>query len=357
LTLRRIRVLLVDDSPIFVRIFADALASRPGRFELCGVAEDGREAVARVDALEPDIIALDVHMPLQGGIETVEHIMSRRPTPILMLTGADGPEQARYSLEAIRRGALDLLPKPITEADYDAVFDRLALLAGVPVVYRHRRTGPLPPLAVGRTPAAPTPHQPLDIVALVASTGGPKALDHVLRALSPDFPLPITIVQHMPAPFVQAFADWLNQVAPLPVQVAQPGCRLAPGTITVAPPEAHLRVDPRRQPWLDRTTPPHTGFRPSGTVLLSSLAESFGPRALGVVLTGMGRDGADGLRALRLAGGLTIAESARTAVVDGMPRAARECRAAAHVLDLDEIGPFIERRAGVARFAETGAGR
>jgi two-component system chemotaxis response regulator CheB len=266
-----------------------------------------------------------------SGLEAVEHVMSVRPLPILVLSSHVGLERAAAvlaagALDAVRKDQLDLLDPQGPDAV--ALRRRLRVLAGARVI-RHPRAQLRIPAAVGgsigRTVAA---------IGVIASTGGPPALSTLLGALPARFAVPILVVQHIANGFTEGLARWLDQTVPLPVALAGDGQRLAPG-IWIAPEGAHLVVRPGSRLGLDTKTAAGA-HRPSGDVLLTSMAESLGRLAAGVVLTGMGRDGALGLGRIARAGGLTIAQDAPTSAVFGMPRAAAEAGAEA-VLPLGEI--------------------
>jgi two-component system, chemotaxis family, protein-glutamate methylesterase/glutaminase len=338
------RVLLADDSPIFSDVLRDLLGSTPG-LEVVGVAVDGAHAVELTRALRPDIVIMDVLMPVMNGLQAIEEIMASCPTPILVLSADPRGRAGELTFEALRRGALDVLPKPerwpAPPSEQAALLERIAFLASVPVI-RH-----LQPRRLRETipPGIPRPRvdggsMPIEAIGIVASTGGPRALSTVLGALRSDFDVPVLVVQHLASGFTAGLCTWLDDIGPLMVREAEHGQSLRPGEVHVAPPDCHLTVDGHRRVSLYRGAAVD-GHCPSGTVLLRSLARVFGPRAAGVVLTGMGRDGAAGLLELERAGAPTIAQSAASSVVDGMPSAARTLGAARHVLALDEIGAAL----------------
>ncbi|MBX3274634.1 MAG: chemotaxis-specific protein-glutamate methyltransferase CheB [Sandaracinaceae bacterium] len=312
-----VRVLVVDDSPLCRAAVRVALEEVPG-FEPIAEARDGRAAVELTERLRPDVVVMDVHMPRMNGLDAVEQIMARAPTPILVLSGDPAARSGALAYEALRRGAIDLLAKDELARSHESraiLRDRLRFLATVPVVRHLSPRGerlPAPPRARGRA----------ELVAVVASTGGPAALAEILRALPPGFEAPLLIVQHLRPSFVDGLAAWLDAASPLRVAVARRGQAVAPGLALLAPDGAHLelgrdgRVELR--PASDAST-----HCPSGDALLRSVARSAGPRALGVVLTGMGSDGAEGLCELRRAGGETLVQDEASSVVHGMPRAAR----------------------------------
>lgn len=352
-----VRVLIVDDSPIFQAALAEVLQAHPG-LRIAGFAEDGLAALEEVERLQPDVVVMDLHMPRLGGLEAISRIMATRPTPIIVMTADPRGEDVSLCFEAVARGALELIAKPRLvdgdEAVQRALQERIRLLAGVPVVYHPRRGERVTPARPGhRRDVSGRP-----VVGIVASAGGPAAVAAVLAQLPGDLPCGIVVVQHLWPGFARHLSSWLGQVTSLRVAVATEGAAIEAGSVWIGPEDAHVRVTAARRLTLDRDAAPVDGHRPSGTVLLSSMAQSLGDAAIGVVLSGMGRDGADGLLQVRRAGGVTIAQDAQTAVVDGMPRAAREHGAAAHVLPLDAIGPALAEAArGGPREGGAGSGR
>lgn len=347
-----IRVLIVDDSFLWSSALTEALEEAPD-IRVVGCEGDGAGGLAAVERRRPDVVLMDVRMPVLGGFEAIAEIMSRHPTPILVMTGDPRGVSGEFTLEALRRGALDLMTKdavyPLPRDFVDTLHEKVRLLAGVRVV-RH----------VGvRAPATPTPATPAPtttahqgtaarIVAMVASTGGPAALATILQELPTNFAAGMAIVQHMATGFTPTFAEWLDSVGPIRVRLARDGDVLCPGLALVAPDDVHMLVRVGGRIALDRS-PPHGGHRPSGDLLLESVARSFGRSALGVVLTGMGADGADGLAALREAGGDTLAQDAASSVVFGMPQAAMERGAAGAMVPLKEIASRLVRSTGTAR--------
>lgn len=330
------RVLIVDDSPLFVSALRHLLEDDP-RFVVVGHASDGREAIGLVGELAPDVVTMDLHMPTLSGIEAIDEIMASCPVPILVMTADPRAEERGLCFDALSRGALDLMPKPRLDDEQarTALKDRVHLLSTVPVV-PHRRRRPTSPRP---TRAQASGESPL-VLGIVASTGGPSALARILAALPRDLPFGVVIVQHLFRGFASHLVSWLGAASSLPVELAREGATVAPGTVWLAPDDRHVRVTPKRRLVLD-DGPPVDGHCPSGDVLLRSLAESLGSSAMGLVLTGMGRDGAKGLLALSEAGGITFAQDSASAAVDGMPKAARAAGAAQHVVPLDEVVPAL----------------
>jgi len=323
-----VRVLLADDSPLFRDMLTRVIGADPA-FEVVAAARDGAEAARLVRALRPDVVTMDLQMPEADGFSGIARIMAETPTPILVLTSL--PAKA-VTFQALSLGALDILEKPEPDVDLDAygqtLRSRLRLLAGVRVI-RH-------PRGLRRTPGGVRPRgERTTLIAIGASLGGPRALATLLRALPRDFAAPIAVVQHIADGFTAGLAGWLDQECALEVRVAQDGDPLDPGRVLLAPTGHHLLVGPARVRLSDE--PAVEGFRPSVTPLFLSAAQAHGTRACGVLLTGMGHDGAEGLVALRRAGGHAIVQDEATSAIFGMPRAAIEAGAADRVLALDEI--------------------
>jgi two-component system chemotaxis response regulator CheB len=336
---KRIRVLVVDDSPTSRQVLV-AILRADREIEVVGQAADGLEAVEMVKRLRPDIVTMDVQMPKLDGFAATKRIMVEAPTPILITTSVD-PHVLSVSLEAVRMGALAVHAKP--GAPTAPAFDEEArelvrqvkAMSYVKVVRHYEPSPAQAPLT--QTPAVVALHEiPAEVVAIAASTGGPGAIHRILTTLPADYPVPILVVQHLSHGFIPGFASWLDKASRLKVKPAQEDEALRPGTVYVAVDDHHLSVTPSRKIHLS-TAEAAGGFRPSGTVLFESVATVFGSRAVAVILTGLGRDGVDGLRAIRRAGGRTVAESEATAVVYGMPAAAVGAGLADFILPLDQV--------------------
>lgn len=327
----KIRVLIVDDSPTARAILSEVLGNDP-EIEVVGTARDGREGVEMTKRLRPDCVTMDIQMPVMDGFEATKEIMIEAPTPIVIVSTSTRVKEVETGMMALRAGALTLLlkPKGPTSPDFEAtcreIVETVKTMSDVKVVRHHRRPSPAVQPAV---PARLEAGIPLGIraaggfraVAIAASTGGPPALNTLLGGLPTDFPLPILVVQHIAAGFVDGFAVWLNSVVPMTVKVAEHDEMTRPGTVYVAPHDRHLGVT-RGGRILLSDDPAIDGFRPAGTCLFQSVAEAFGKNSVAVILTGMGQDGVDGLRAVHRAGGLTVAQDEQSSVVFGMPRVA-----------------------------------
>ncbi len=346
------RVLVVDDSPLFVRLLTHTIET-DRRHTVVGSAADGRQAVSMVRELRPDVVTMDVLMPVMDGLDAVEQIMAVAPTPILVLSSDPRGASGELAFEALRRGALDLLPKPAgwppTTEEWQVLGNRIAMLAGVPVIHhlegrrRARRHAAQHASAPSRVIVQGGPRRP-EVVALAASTGGPQALAQVIGGLPRSFAAGVLVVQHLAPGFVGGLASWLQRVSVLEVRVAEDGDEVRPATALLAPDGAHLVLVGGRVR-LDRGAPVE-GHRPSATVLMRSVAAACGGAAAGVILSGMGRDGVEGLLELQRAGGVTMAQDEESSVVFGMPREALLAGAAARQVPLDAIAGILAAAVG-----------
>ncbi len=350
--MKPIRVLIVEDSPVFAEHLRRIIGADPV-FEIAGIVSSAEEALEVLDRVAPDVISMDVHLPGMQGLEATRQIMKQRPTPIVIVSGIDA-QDVNLTMQALRAGALAVVEKPVaaSHAAHDAMASRLrtqlAIMSEVRLV-RQREFGGM--RETGRT-AVPECHPSEDgyqVLAMAASTGGPNALVRVLAGLGPKFPLPIAIVQHMIPSFVEGFAAWLSSVAGIPVTLVTGPTPMEPGKAYISGVDAHLIVRRdvvtrgnglRPSVTLDRQ-PPVGGHRPAASVLFSSVARHYGTGGIGVLLTGMGEDGATGLSELRAAGGYTLAEAESSAVVYGMPAAAVRLGAVCESLHLNDISGRI----------------
>jgi two-component system, chemotaxis family, protein-glutamate methylesterase/glutaminase len=336
---KRVRVLVVDDSPTARLLLVSILKADAG-IDVVGQAGDGLEAVEMVKRLHPDIVTMDVQMPRLDGFAATKRIMVEAPTPILITTGVD-PRAVSVSLEAVRAGALAVHAKPrdprspVFEEEARELVRQVKAMSRVKVV-RHLGLERARTPVVQALPLAALQDAPTHVIAIAASTGGPAALHLILTALPADFPVPILVVQHISSGFSAGFASWLDNASQLRVKLAERGEAILPGTVYVADDDHHLCVTATRTIHLS-IAPPVDGFRPSATPLFETVAAAFGRNAIAVILTGMGRDGVEGLRAIRKAGGRTIAESEETAIVYGMPGAAVNAGLADFVLPLQRV--------------------
>lgn len=347
-----IHVVVVDDSTVVRQVLTNAINSDP-QLRVVGTGVNGREAVELAAKLKPDIITMDMNMPVMGGIEATKQIMAYHPTPILILSstlfrniGENKP------FDAISFGALDVMDKgPLRGAnggDYArALTERIKVLARIKVV-----THPLAKFerrfpADGATPAKPAVAAPLPagekrIVAIAASTGGPQALLQVLKQLPANLPCGVVIVQHISEGFDAGLADWLNEQCDIDVCLGTDNAPLAPGVAYIAPSGSHMTVTPAGRLKLTNEEPVDCQ-KPSATVLFHSVAHVYRDRAICAILTGMGADGVDGLKSVKAAGGKVVAQDQSTCVVFGMPKAAIELGVVDWICPIEQVAPAILR--------------
>jgi two-component system chemotaxis response regulator CheB len=329
-----VRTVVVEDSAV-QRAHLVRVLEADGDIRVVGQAEHTNEAVDVIVAARPDVVMLDINIPGGGGQMVIERIMAVAPTPILVLSGAVGNGSSATVAQALGAGALEAMAKPArwSSSDERALRDRVRVLQGVIVVRHaggHDRVRRRPrPVVQGRA-----------VVAIAASTGGPQALATILSGLRP-IDAPVLIVQHIQSDFVDGLAAWMRRVSEMPVAVARDGGDLAPGQVYLAPGGTHLRLAEQRRMELSPT--PDGPHRPSADELFTSVAAHAGGRGIGVILTGMGADGARGLAALHRAGGRTISQDRETSVVFGMPGAAQAAGAVQEILPLDRIAPRLMR--------------
>jgi two-component system chemotaxis response regulator CheB len=338
------RVLVAEDSLTVRMRLVEILRGDP-EIELVGMAQDGKQAIELCAKLKPDIVTMDMMMPVMSGLSATEYIMAHCPTPILVVSASVNRGELYRTYEALSAGAVDVFDKPKGD-EPDGAWER-NFLATVKMVARIRvithprgrlMSAPRPP--IHQTPK-PAPGRRIELVAIGASTGGPGAIVEILRALPPEFHLPILFVLHINEPFGAAFAEWLDGQTERRVAYGKEGepVEALAGRVAMAPVGHHLIVRDRRLRLID--TPERWSCRPSVDVLFESLGPEYGAAAAACLLTGMGKDGADGLLQLRRAGGLTIAQDEASSVVYGMPREAAQLGAAGEILPLSEIGPRL----------------
>jgi two-component system chemotaxis response regulator CheB len=346
--MKKIRVMIVEDSDV-VREFLLHIIAQDPRLEVIAATRSAEEALRLLRGLTPDVISMDIHLPGISGLEATRRIMSEKPTPIVVVAAGVGTDDSSMVMDALRAGALTVLEKPVgtTHQDYAAMAERLctqlAIMSEVKVVSQrgYRNFPPVPKLPAPPASRLPAGHDgAFCLLGITASTGGPSALVQLLGGLGENFPLPICLVQHINTNFLEGFVRWLSDSCPFKVVIATEGEKPVPGKVYVAPPDRHLIVTPLGRLGMD-TRDPVCAQRPSGSVLFESMARASGGQAIGVLLTGMGADGADGLLALREAGGYTLAEDASTAVVYGMPAVAVRLGAVRESLPLPAIAPRI----------------
>lgn len=346
---RQVRVLVVDDSAFMRRIISDLLAGDP-EITVAGTARDGQDGVEKVLSLRPDVVTMDVEMPRLDGYGALKELMARCPTPVVMVS-SHTRAGAEATIRALTLGAVDFLAKPSGSISLDMATVRDELLAKVKAaagaVVRPRRVlAELPPLRreARPVPAAPLPGllPPRRLVVIGCSTGGPGALHQIIPRLPADLPAGVLVVQHMPPGFTRSLAQRLDEISAIRVKEAEEGDAILAGQVLLAPGGRHMVLGGQDRIRLTDEPPVH-GVRPAVDPTLEAAIPLYGPRLLGVVLTGMGFDGARGVAALKKAGGLCIAEHPSTCVVYGMPRAVVEMGLADQVLPVHEIPAAIVR--------------
>lgn len=346
---------MVDDSLTARKYLVEVLGTDP-ELEVVGEAEDGKTAIESCRTLRPDVITLDMMLPVMSGVAVTEYVMAYCPTPILVVSSSTNRGELYKTYDALAAGAVDVFEKP-SGKDPDGVWER-GLITSVKITSKIRvithirgKLGNLghPPMSQARIVPSNSSMRK-SMIAIGGSTGGPAAIVEILRALPHAFPIPILLVIHIGEPFSAAFAEWLDGLSTLPVRYASDGENLpyvGQAGIIMAPPGSHLVVQ-RGKLRLTRD-PERNSCRPSVDVLFESVAKELGSQTAACLLTGMGRDGAAGLLALRHAGALTIAQDEASSVVFGMPREAIQMGAADRILGLDQIAPML---IAVAREAE-----
>ena len=340
----QVRVLVVDDSAFMRTALSRMIASESG-FEVVATACSGSDALEKISSFDPDVVTLDIEMPGLDGLETLRHIMNKFPRPVIMVSAVT-EQDAEQTFNALAAGAFDYVPKHLPSASLDIHHIRQDLIAKIRAAAQSRNS---PPTDVfSRKPPQSTLLGTWDtlsatasaIVALGTSTGGPKALQNILPLFPPDLSVPILIVQHMPPGFTASFAQRMNTLCSVTVREATHGEPIEPGVVYIAPAGMHMTVDrpsdSRAIICLD-THPEDCLHTPSVDVLMKSVAEAFRELALGVIMTGMGSDGAQGMRSIYRKGGLTIGQDEASCTVYSMPRACAELGVLSRVVPLSEI--------------------
>lgn len=336
----KMRVLIVDDSPLSREVLRRTLELDP-RLTVAGEAKTGEEAVSQVRLLKPHLITMDLNMPGMGGLKAIEVLMRDHPTPIVVISERSSTSGVDLNYEAISRGALELVPKSAVfgagDEEVRRFVERLRLLAEAGLDEDDRP----------QVPAAPAPPIPVSterplLLGIGASTGGPRALAKLLSSLPRDFPLPIAVVQHMAEDFFDSFVRFLRDASGHPVQQATAATQFVPGHVYVAPPRQEMFVKENLTVKL-LPPPPNSIISPSVDSLFFSMATALKGRSIGVLLTGMGDDGAQGLLRMRRMGARTVVQDKASCAVFGMPKAALELGAAEHVMELSTIGEFLSQ--------------
>ena len=340
-----IKVLVVEDSAV-VREFLVHLLSSDPQIRVIGTAHDGEDALEALKASRPDVITMDIYMPKMNGFEATRTIMETFPAPIVIVTGTD-PREVGTTFRALQAGALAVVPRPqgLGHPEFETtakeLIETVKLMSEVKVVRRWKRAQSAPPRLPTQKIQAKGDRRQIRIVAIGASTGGPAALQTILSRLPRDFPVPVLIVQHITPGFTSGLVDWLNQTSALPIHLANNGETLVPGHAYVAPQGFQMGVKIRDRITLGPESPEH-GLRPSVSFLFRSLANLYGETAVGVLLTGMGRDGADELKLMRERGAVTLAQDKESSVVHGMPAEAIKLGAATYVLSPGWIATALQ---------------
>ena len=341
------RVLVVDDSAFMRRLISEIVESRP-EFLVVGTARDGSDALAKIRTLRPDIVTLDIEMPGVDGLTALANIMAELPRPVVMLSAAGSETGNALTIKALELGAVEFVRKPSGPVSIDLVSVRAELLRALSAaaVVRVSQATPVPRLdrIETRRPREARPAIPATAaVVIAASTGGPKALSEVVAHLPECLGAAVLVVQHMPGEFLTSLARRLSQLGPLPVSVAVHDEPVISGRVYLAPGDRHMLVVMRDDIAVIRIEagPAICGVRPSADPLFSSAAEVFGENLVGVVLTGMGRDGSEGLRAVRAAGGGAIVQDRASSIIYGMPRSALAAAGADRVVAPRLIGSAV----------------
>jgi two-component system, chemotaxis family, protein-glutamate methylesterase/glutaminase len=341
----RIKVLVVDDSALMRKLIPIILERDPA-IEVVGTAMDGAFALRKIEELRPDVVTLDLEMPRMDGMETLRLIMRNAPRPVIVFS-THSREGAYSTFKALALGAIDFVAKPKDAASGHLDPIAFQLIEKIKVAKRAGGLKKLPTLEVEPQPSlkrkSPAMIAPSRIIAIGVSTGGPNALQYLLAQIPADFPAAFVIVQHMPEGFTDMFARRLDECCAMDIQEAKSGDLLVAGRVLICPGNRHMMVRrmPRGEMVVLSDSPPINGHRPSVDVLFHSVAQEFGLTAVGLLMTGMGEDGAEGLGAIKAAGGMTIAQSEETCVVSGMPRAAIVKGYANKILPLENLGNYL----------------
>jgi two-component system chemotaxis response regulator CheB len=343
MTSNKIRVLVVDDSALMRKLIPQMLDADPS-IEVVGTAMDGNFCLKKIEELHPNVVTLDLQMPAMNGIDTLKEIMRRHPVPVIVVS-AHSTEGASITLRALGLGAFDFVAKPQDAAQMADTARELIAKIKAAASGKIVRPGSLSAAATLQKTLHPkSSPAPTRTVAIGISTGGPQALEFLLPQLPPDFPGSILIVQHMPENFTDMFARRLDELCSLQVKLAHSGDNLQSGRVLICPGNRHMKV--KRLPIGDvvvlNDEERVNGHRPSVDVLFHSVADQFGPLGVGVIMTGMGDDGAQGLGAIKKAGGMTIAQSEESCVVYGMPKVAIERGFAKRVVALDVLPSTLQ---------------
>ncbi len=337
-----IRVLLVEDSQVTLVILRRILNSS-AQIEVVGEARTGLEALELIPQVQPEVICTDLHMPKMDGLEFTSEVMALYPRPILVISSWVHEEDSPHVFQLLEAGALDVFPKPSAGLSIEdkllnqELINKIQILSGVKVFKKKRKA--LSSIKCLETVSHKSSLKP-EIVVIGASTGGPQAINELFAQLPSNFPVPVICVQHICLGFLQGFLDWLATNCRLPIQIAKPGDIPKPGIVYFPPEQQHLELDSQGR-FICSNSQPFDGHRPSVTVTFQSVAKFYGKATVGILLTGMGRDGAEGMQSIAQAGGVTIAQDETTSVIFGMPKEAIDLGAAKLVLPIHAIAPKL----------------
>jgi two-component system, chemotaxis family, protein-glutamate methylesterase/glutaminase len=369
---KKVKVLIVDDSA-FMRKVLETIISGDDQLQVVGQAKDGREAVALAESLKPDVITMDINMPHVDGLQATAQIMISNPRPIVIVS-SESREGASSTLKALELGAIEFVAKPSSGIDLDMnsvkeeLLRKVRMSAKVRVVRTASRfastvqgtnggaaAAAIPRPAAPRHPQSASLDQRFPMVVLGASTGGPATVMRLAPGFTRDFPAAVFLVQHMPASFTTQYAAQLAEFTSIRVKEAEPNEPVQPGTLYICPGGQHLRITPTGRIQLDAASGRINGYLPCIDITMESAAAYAGPMGIGVILTGMGNDGAAGAKAIQNAGGLVIAQDEATSVIFGMPAEAIKAANVQHVLAIDDIYSAIEKRViGLCKTAPVG---
>ena len=369
-TLKKIRVLIVDDSA-FMRKVLETILVTDENVQVVGHAKDGREAVRLSESLKPDVITMDINMPVMDGLQATAEIMTTNPRPIVVVS-SESRQGAASTLRALELGAIEFVAKPSSGIDLDMhsvredLLRKVRLAAKVRVVRSASRIASeiknadakgssAPPAPASRPSAAAADDQRFPVVVLAASTGGPATVMRLAPGFTRDFPAAVILVQHMPAAFTTQYATQLAEFTGVRVKEAENNETLTPGTFYICPGGQHLRVMPTGRIQLDGNSGRINGYLPNIDITMESVAAFAGPLSIGVILTGMGNDGSAGASAIKSSGGMVLAQDEATSVIFGMPAEAIKAGAVSHVLGIDDIYAAIEKQVlAISRIATVG---
>ncbi len=345
---KKIEVMVVNDSAYMRSLFSDLISSS-GRLHVCDTANDGADAMRKIRRSRPDVVLLDLEMPNMDGLSFIENVMPSSPVPIVLVSSY-GQKGAEIVFDALEMGAVDFVPVPQDDPEkMRSLKDTLLSKIEIAAQTRNLRPGTRP----GHRPDAPARRgQPKGegstVVVIGASTGGPGVVSDIMSRLSPDLPAGVLIVQHMPEGFTKSFAERLNSLSRIPVREARDGDTIQAGSALLSPGDFHMLVKPSRTVELNKS-PRRFGVRPAINMSMVSASQVYGARTVGVLLTGMGHDGAFGMKMIKRNGGRTAAQDEASSVVFGMARAAAEMNAVDRLLPTEMIPGEIERMVAIAQ--------